>query len=167
MNLLIGRHFLCWRKKNTIGCRRRGANSSPLEVNMRVYVTIDGISNVLNELKKMDDKGKAILDDVAMAGANYAQNPVIKAIKPNTEDDRHLIDNVKTKKVRRKNKVKSSALLDAGSGKTPYGFHLETGHVTKKGKRVPAVPFMRSTIDRESENIGRVMGEVFIKKVGV
>lgn len=167
MNSPIGRLFLSWNKKNTIGYRRRGANSSPLEVYMRVYVTFDGIDGLINEFKKMDDKGKAVLDDVAMAGAKYAQNPVINAIKLNTEDDKHLRDNVKTKKVRRKSKVKSSALLDAGNSKTPYGFHLETGHITKKGKHVPARPFMRATIDKESENIGRVMGEEFIRKVGV
>ena len=134
---------------------------------MRVYVTIDGIRNMINELKKMDDKGKAVLGDVAMAGAKYAQQPVISAIKIGNDDDRHLRDNVKTKKVRRTNKVKSSALLDAGNSKTPYGFHLETGHITKKGKHVPATPFMRATIDRESENIGRVMSEEFIRRVGI
>jgi HK97 gp10 family phage protein len=134
---------------------------------MRVRVEIDGMDELINDIKKMQDKGKSVLDAVAMAGAEYAQNPVKSAIKPSTEDDKHLRDNVKTKKLKKKNPLKSSALLDAGGGKTPYGFHLETGRITKKGKHVPAVPFMRSTIDRESENIGRVMGEVFIKKVGV
>ena len=134
---------------------------------MRVYVTIDGIEELINEIKKMDDKGKAVLDDVAMAGAKYAQNPVTNAVPLNNEDDKHLKNNVQTKKVRIKNKVKSSALLEAGDNKTEYGFHLETGHVTKSGKHVPPVPFMRATIDRESEEIGRVMGEEFIKRVGV
>jgi HK97 gp10 family phage protein len=150
-----------------VDSKEGGRQVAPLGGIMRVRVQIEGMDELINDIKKMQDKGKSVLDAVAMAGANYAKGPVQSAIPVSSEDGKHLRDNTKPKKMRKKNPLKSSALLDVGGSKTPYGFNLETGHMTKKGKHVPANPFMRSTIDKESENIGRVMGEEFIKRVGV
>ena len=139
---------------------------------MKVFVTIDGIDNMIDEMKKMSDKGKAILDDVAKVGAQFSLSPVRNAIPLGDESgvneaNEHLKNTIKVKKVRRTSKVKSSALLEVGKDGTEYGFHLETGHVTKSGKYVSPRPFIRATIDNMSEEIGRVMGEEFIKRVGV
>jgi len=134
---------------------------------MRVNVTIDGIDEMIRDISRMADKGKAILDKVALAGAEYAQPKIQAAVPVGGEDNTHLRDNLKVKQTKRKNKTKSSAQVEVGAKAADYGFHLEVGHMTKSGQHVPAKPFIRNTIDSESESIGRVMGEVFIREVGL
>lgn len=134
---------------------------------MRVYVAIDGIDAMVREMSRMEDKGKSVLDAVALAGAEYA-NPKIRAAVPvNDEDSQHLRDNIKTVKSRRKNKTKSSAQVTVGAKAAEYGFHLEAGHMTQDGQHVPARPFIRATVDKESDAIGAAMGEAFIRGVGL
>jgi HK97 gp10 family phage protein len=134
---------------------------------MRVSVDIQGIDEMIADMKKMQDKGKSILNAVAMAGATYTLPRIKTAIPIGNEDDAHLKDNIKTKKVAKKSPVRSSALVEVGAKDAEYGMHLEVGHRTPKGGHVPAHPFIRNTIDADSEEIGRVMGEAFIKGVGI
>lgn len=134
---------------------------------MRVNVEIHGIDQMIRDMSRMADKGKAVLDKVALAGAEYAQPKIRDAVPVGDEDDQHLRDNLKVKQTKRKNRTKSSAQVEVGAKAAAYGFHLETGHMTKSGQHVPGKPFIRNTIDSESEAIGRVMGEVFIKEVGI
>ena len=134
---------------------------------MRVSVDIQGIDEMIADMRKMQDKGKSVLNAVAMAGATYALPRIKNAIPIGSEDDTHLKDNIKTKKVSKKSPVKSSALVEVGAKAAEYGMHLEVGHRTPKGGHVPAHPFIRTTIDADSDEIGRIMGEEFIRKVGI
>ncbi len=134
---------------------------------MRVSVDIQGIDGMISDMKKMQDKGKSVLNAVAMAGAEYALPRIKTAIPIGNEDDAHLKDNIKTKKGSKKSPLKSSALVEVGAKVAEYGMHLEVGHRTQKGGHVPARPFIRNTIDDDSEDIGRVMAEEFIRKVGI
>jgi HK97 gp10 family phage protein len=135
---------------------------------MRVSIEIIGIEDMIADMKKMQDKGKGILNAVAMSGATYALPKIKEAIPPgDDEDTTHLKDNIKTKKSAKKSDVKSSAVVEVGAKAAEYGMHLEVGHRTPKGGHVPAHPFIRNTIDADSEAIGRVMAEEFIRKVGI
>ena len=134
---------------------------------MRVNVEILGIEDMIADMKKMQDKGKSVLNAVAMAGAEYALPKIKNAIPVGSEDDTHLKDNIKAKKMAKKSDVKSSAVVEVGAKAAEYGMHLEVGHRTPKGGHIPAHPFIRNTIDADSEEIGRVMAEEFIRKVGI
>jgi len=122
---------------------------------------------MIREMSRMEDKGKAILDAVALAGAEYALPRIQSAIPVGDDNSARLRDNLKAVKSRRKTKTKSSAQVVVGAKAAEYGFHLETGHMTKSGQHVPAKPFIRNTVDSENEAIGRAMGEAFIKGVGL
>jgi len=138
---------------------------------MRVYVEIEGMQDVIDEFKTMPDKGKAVLDDAAMAGANYTLPLIQAAIPLNSQDDIHLKNSLKAKKLKKKSLVKSKAAVVVGARSANYGFHLETGHrvQTDDGRsfEVPAKPFIRNTVDPINDKISEVMAEELLRGVGL
>ena len=124
----------------------------------RVYIQIEGIEEMIQQIKQIDDRGKAILDKAAMAGAEYAEPKIRQAVPVGDADGRHLRDAIKSKKSRKKSKVKSSASVNVGKSSSPYGFHLEAGTKKMDGKK-----FIRDTVDHEHLKIAEAMANKFIE----
>lgn len=134
-------------------------------------VQIDGIDRLIRELRQMDDNGKAVLNDVALEGAQYAAPQLANSI-PRSPDDKHIKDKVKVKLNKRKTKYKSSATVTIGSAAKGfnYAFHYETGYskVLADGtiKRVPPSKTVRNKFDRIKNQIADKMEDTFVTKAG-
>lgn len=129
----------------------------------RVRMVIENWREMKDYIKSLEDQGKSLLDEVAKAGAEFAQ-PLIK--ESVSRIDPELASTVRIKKSRRKSKVKSSAIVEVGGKKkSAYAFHLETGH--GRDKNSAARPFLRPTVDSNARAIAEHMKEVFIQKVEV
>ena len=128
----------------------------------KISVDIQGEKEVVRELKKLEDRGKSKLLDAAVAGAEFLKPKIQAAIPVNNEDSRHLRDNIKIVKGRRKKATNQSANVEVGRKSVDYGFHLEAGTQHMEGRK-----FMRNTADRYAEEVANVVTKKFLDSLGV
>jgi HK97 gp10 family phage protein len=126
----------------------------------KAWVEIEGLKEVLKEFDKMPEKGKAIMHRAVNKAAEMAKPQVESALPVGTDSDTHIKDTVKVSRAKPKKTSIQQAILRIGRGKkADYAFHLETGHTFKNGKRIPAQPTTRKTIDRHTETYATVIAE--------
>ena len=128
----------------------------------RILVDIRGEKEVIQELKKLEDNGKSKLLDAAVAGCEFLKPKIQDAIPINNEDDRHLRDNIKVVKGRRKKSTNQSANIEVGKRSVDYGFHLEAGTQHMEGRK-----FMRNTADKYAEEVANIVTKKFLDSLGV
>lgn len=134
-------------------------------------VQVQGIESLIKELRQMDDRGKAVLNDVALEGAQYAA-PLLSGTIPRSPDNKHIKDKVKVKLNKRKTKYKSMASVTIGSAAKGfnYAFHYETGHKMTLAdgsiKYVPPAKTVRRKFDQIKGRIADKMRDTFIAKAG-
>lgn len=134
-------------------------------------VQVQGIESLIKELRQMDDRGKAVLNDVALEGAQYAA-PLLSGAIPLSPDNKHIRDKVKVKLNKRKSKYTAAASVTIGSAAKGYNyaFHYETGYkITLKDgsiKRVPPAKTVRRKFDQIKGRIADKMRDTFIAKAG-
>ncbi len=132
----------------------------------RVYVEVDGLDELIKEFKAMPKRGKARLAGAVNKGAGKLAPKIRQATPVGTEDGKHLRDNIKVRKAKGKT-AKATAEVYISGKSTDYGFHVETGHLTKGGRHIPAKPFMRNTTDANAEEIATIVAEEILDGVGV
>ena len=130
----------------------------------RVRVEIDGLNEIVNELARMPDGGKAVLHNAVNKGAEYL-HPKIKASiqRGDSKDGKHLKDAIRVRKAKPKKKTFQSADVVGGRGKSvDYGFHVEAGTRKTKGKN-----FMRQTTDSNAETVANIVMDEIERGLGV
>ncbi len=135
----------------------------------QVWVTIDGLKEVIDEFTKLPEKGINAMSGAVNKGLDFLE-PKIRAAIPvddTTDDDEHLRDNLKIRKAKGKNVKQGGDVYTKGSKNSDYGFHLEAGHATKKGRRIKARPFMRETTDKCAEDIANLVVDSILDGMGV
>lgn len=133
----------------------------------QVFVQVDGIQELKTALAEFSEKGKTVMHEAVNKGAEALRPKIQSAIKIGSDDDVHLRYHIKIKKAKAKKTVKQYADIVIGTASADYGFHLETGHITKSGRHVPARPYIRSTTDRESEDIAGMVVDHILDRMGV
>lgn len=134
-------------------------------------VRIQGMHEIIRDLRRLDDRGKSILNDVALSGAQFAAPQLANTIPP-SDDDKHIKDKVKAKSNKRKSKYTAAASVTIGSAAKGYNyaFHYETGYkmTLKDGsiKRVPPAKTVRRKFDQIKRQIADHMGNEFVQRVG-
>lgn len=135
----------------------------------RVYVNIEGWQEVSKALAALGEKGKDLLHEAVNKGAEYLHPKLKNNIKVgNDEDNAHLRDTVRLSKAKRKKSTKQTALVKIGGIKgVEYPMHLETGHMTKGGKHIPAKPYIRSAADENAAKVAEIAVNYLLDKLGV
>lgn len=130
----------------------------------KVYVSVDGVKEIIQDLKSMGDKGKAVLQEAAQKGAEHLQPKIQAAIPVSDADSKHLRDNIRIKKARGRRSAVQSADIIIGTNrkKYDYGFHFETGTYGKEGSKV-----IRRTTDKHAAEVANKMVEHFLDRLGV
>ena len=129
-----------------------------------VYVELEGLDEIVDELSRMPEEGKKKLHQAVNKGAEYLYPKIKGAIERSTENDGvHLKDAIKVRKAKVKKTTTQSADIVGGKGKTvDYGFHVETGTRTVEGKN-----FMRNTTDQEAEAVANIVIDELMDSLGV
>ncbi len=133
----------------------------------RVYVDVENLKEIVAELARMPEVGKDILHEAVNKGAEYLLPKIQQKVPVNNDDDVHLKDNIKLSKAKRQKSVKQTATVKISGKDADYGFHVETGHMSIKGRHIPANPFMRSTTDANADKAAQIVVEHILDRIGV
>jgi HK97 gp10 family phage protein len=128
----------------------------------RIYVDISNTKEVIEDIKRLEDRGKKKLLDAATEGAKFLKPKIQAAIPVNNENDKHLRDNIQVQKGRQRTAAVQSASVVVGKRSVDYGFHVETGTQHMEGRK-----FMRNTADTYAEEVSAVIVQNLLDSLGV
>jgi len=130
----------------------------------RVYVDIEGLNELIQEMARMPEEGKKKLHQAVNKGAEYLAPKIKGAIERGAgKDGHHLKDAIRVRKAKVRKTAYQSADVVAGKGKKlDYGFHVEVGTKDAEGKN-----FMRNTTDKEDETVANIVVDDLLDSLGV